>query len=154
MWLFALMAHDGLSNVQPVMWGTPLVLALFYLCQFTGRACYKDFLKLHPDKDGKTPAWRVWSSGWARKVCACFKGSNPEHFEDESDSKDADGLNTVDAPTDAAVVVPDAAASFAPPHEAPEPAAAAAPPPAADLQFSCGATFEIAVCAQEPTEAP
>ena len=100
LWLFALMAHDGLSNVQPVMWGTPLVLALFYLCQFTGRACYKDFLKLHPNKDGKTPAWLVWSSGWARKVGACFTGSNREHAEDVSDSKDADGLNT-DAPTDA-----------------------------------------------------
>ena len=59
---------------------------------------------------------------------------------------------TVSVP-DAAVVVPDAAASFAPPHEAPEPAAAA-PPPAADPQFSCGATFDIAMCAQEPAEAP
>ena len=57
---------------------------------------------------------------------------------------------------DAAIVVPDAAASFAPPHDAPEPAA---PPPAAaaaDPQFSCGTTFDIqiAMCAQEPTEAP
>ena len=46
MWLFALMAHDGLSNVHPAYWGFPLVLSLFYLVGFTARACYKDFAEL------------------------------------------------------------------------------------------------------------
>ena len=40
------MAHDGLSNVHPLMWGVPLVLALFYLIAFTAYECYKDFKDL------------------------------------------------------------------------------------------------------------
>ena len=46
MWLFALMAHDGLSNVHPAYWGFPLVLSLFYLVCFAAHACYQDFAEL------------------------------------------------------------------------------------------------------------
>ena len=46
MWLFALMAHDGLSNLHPLLWGVPLVLALFYLVGFATHSCYKDFAEL------------------------------------------------------------------------------------------------------------
>ena len=46
MWLFALMAHDGLSNVHPLLWGCPLVFSLFYLIGFTAYECYKDFKAL------------------------------------------------------------------------------------------------------------
>ena len=46
MWLFALMAHDGLSNLHPLLWGFPLVLALFYLVVFATHSCYKDFAEL------------------------------------------------------------------------------------------------------------
>ena len=46
MWLFALMAHDGLSNVPPMLWGGPLVFALLSFVCFTAHACYKDFADL------------------------------------------------------------------------------------------------------------
>ena len=46
MWLFALMAHDGLSNLHPLLWGFPLLLSLFYLVCFAVHACYKDFAEL------------------------------------------------------------------------------------------------------------
>ena len=46
LWLFALMAHDGLSNVPPLWWGSPLVLSLFYLVCFTVYEGYADFQEL------------------------------------------------------------------------------------------------------------
>ena len=46
LWIFALMAHDGLSNLHPLLWGYPLVLALFYLVGFAAHSCYKDFAEL------------------------------------------------------------------------------------------------------------
>ena len=43
MWLFSLMAHDGLTNMRPEQWGTPLVFSLLYLVGFATYECYKDF---------------------------------------------------------------------------------------------------------------
>ena len=40
------MAHDGLSNVPPMLWGGPLVFALLSFVCFTAHACYKDFADL------------------------------------------------------------------------------------------------------------
>ena len=40
------MAHDGLSNLHPLLWGFPLLLSLFYLVCFAVYACYKDFAEL------------------------------------------------------------------------------------------------------------
>ena len=63
MWLFALMAHDGLSNAHPLWWGVPLVLTLGYLVIFTAYECYTDFTDLHKpasnnsrDEDAEEPA--------------------------------------------------------------------------------------------------
>ena len=43
MWLFALMAHDGLSGVPGIVWGIPLAAAALYLVLYTAYACYEDY---------------------------------------------------------------------------------------------------------------
>ena len=62
-WLFALMAHHGLSGWPDLVVGIPLVLALLYLVCFTAHACYKDLPELEryfedgadPNGDGTEP---------------------------------------------------------------------------------------------------
>ena len=41
-WLFALLAYDGLSGVPDVAWGTPLVLLSICLVVYTAYMCYRD----------------------------------------------------------------------------------------------------------------
>ena len=44
LWLFALLAYDGLLSVHPALWGTPLVLAVVYLVGFALWLCYIDIV--------------------------------------------------------------------------------------------------------------
>ena len=92
MWLFALMAHDGLSNLHPLLWGFPLVLALFYLVGFATHSCYKDFAELkkglQADEEGEpensdgpgddAPAWFDDADAEA--------GRAPEEDQDEEEA--------------------------------------------------------------------
>jgi hypothetical protein len=57
MWLFALMAHDGLSGVPGIVWGIPLAAAALYLVFYTAYACYEDYYEIQRQlPDGATDA--------------------------------------------------------------------------------------------------
>ena len=49
MWLFALLAYDGLSAVPDLLWGIPLVAASGYLILFTVYKCREDINDLNSD---------------------------------------------------------------------------------------------------------
>ena len=86
------MAHDGLSNLHPLLWGFPLVLALFYLVGFAAHSCYKDFAELkkglQADEEGEpensdgpgddAPAWFDDADAEA--------GRAPEEDQDEEEA--------------------------------------------------------------------
>ena len=65
MWLFALLAHDGFSNMRPEQWGLPLASSLLYLVGFTFYECYQDFreykagLKKQEEEEEEEPGRRA-----------------------------------------------------------------------------------------------
>ena len=87
MWLFALMAHDGLSGVPPWLWGTPLVLVSLYFVFYTARACYRDITALQLDLDDTHPENLPSSHA--------SSGSSParEGRRDDDDADDAEGTD-------------------------------------------------------------
>ena len=140
LWLFALMAHDGLSNAHPLWWGVPLVLTLGYLVIFTAYECYTDFTDLHKpasnnsrDEDAEEPG--------ADEALADDKNASPPAGDEAPTSSD-------DA---------DAEAGRAPEEEQDE--EQAAPRPAADEQsrfdvmgMLCNTTAETSESAEGPPE--
>ena len=46
------MAHDGLSGVPGIVWGTPLAAAAVYLVLYTAFACYEDFYEIQRQFSG------------------------------------------------------------------------------------------------------
>ena len=80
MWLFALMAHDGLSGVPGIVWGIPLAAAALYLVLYTAYACYEDYHEIQrqliqrqlPDgaaDDSNSCIARAFES--VRRFCCC-----------------------------------------------------------------------------------
>ena len=165
LWLFALMAHDGLSNAHPLWWGVPLVLTLGYLVMFTAYECYTDFKELHqPATGGSTSATRTGSNGWIRSAYACFSGnySRDEDVEEPgADEASADGENALPPPGDEALISSDdadAEAGRAPEEEQDEEQAASRPAADEQSQFDvmgmmlCNTTAETSESAEGPPE--
>ena len=85
MWLFALMAHDGFTNVRPEQWGVPLVLSLLYLVGFTANELCKDFAEYKRGikaEKALEKAWKTFSEreGSDANVDGLFK-----HFDKGND---------------------------------------------------------------------
>ena len=91
MWLFALMAHDGLSNLHPLLWGFPLVLALFYLVVFATHSCYKDFAELKKglkaDEEGQPEDGDGLEASAADGADASSPGDDAPAWFDDADAE-------------------------------------------------------------------
>ena len=90
MWLFALMAHDGLSNAHPLWWGVPLVLTLGYLVIFTAYECYTDFTDLHKPASNNSRDEDAEESGADEALADDKNASPPAGDEAPISSDDAD----------------------------------------------------------------
>ena len=91
MWLFALMAHDGLSNLHPLLWGFPLVLALFYLVVFATHSCYKELAELKKglkaDEEGQPEDGDGLEASAADGADASSPGDDAPAWFDDADAE-------------------------------------------------------------------